>query len=355
MEDKSYQNSLSAASRILAIMGISIFLLYTGKSLFIPLSFGLLVAIVAYPACKWLEQRRWPRSLAILSILLAVAVLFAGLLALLFYEANLFLDNLPAVSEKLNQYSNAIRFWIDSTFRVTREVQDDLLEKMAANFEENISSLLSNAISATGSTAIMLFLIPVFAALFLFHRRTFVYFLESLVGAGYKDKLQVIVRESIISYYKFVKGTCFVYCIVGVLNSLGLLALGIQHAFLFGMVTAFMTIIPYVGIIMSASLPVAVALITKDSVWYAIGVVSVFSFVQYLEANVIFPRIVGQQLNLSTWAVVVAMIVGTLLWGIPGMILFTPFAAILKIFSDHMKELEAVNILLNRNASPKEE
>ena len=141
----------------------------------------------------------------------------------------------------------------------------------------------------------------------------------------------------------------FVYLIVGVLNSAGLLVLGIRHAVLFGFLTAVMTIIPYIGIFISALLPITVAWITKDSIWYPIGVVGVFVFVQYLEANVIFPRVVATQLNISTWATLVAIIAGGILWGVSGMILFIPFAGMLKIITDQIPEWEAVNILLRRN------
>ena len=139
-----------------------------------------------------------------------------------------------------------------------------------------------------------------------------------------------------------------VYVIVGILNSIGLLALGIEHAILFGMLTAFMTIIPYIGIFLSALLPVSVAWITMDSIWYPVGVVGVFAFVQYLEGNVIFPKVVGSQLNVSTWATLVAMITGGVLWGVSGMMLFIPFAGILKIISDHIPEMQPINILLER-------
>jgi predicted PurR-regulated permease PerM len=140
-----------------------------------------------------------------------------------------------------------------------------------------------------------------------------------------------------------------VYIIVGVLNSIGLMALGIKHAILFGMLTAIMTIIPYIGIIVSALLPVSIAWTTKDSIWYPIGVVAVFSFVQYLEANVIFPKVVGAQLNVSTWATLVAILAGGILWGVSGMVLFIPFVAILKIVTDHVEEWKGINVLLSRN------
>ncbi|MCE3260085.1 MAG: tqsA 2 [Bacteroidetes bacterium] len=339
-------NNISA---FLQITLFSAVLLYLGRALLIPMSFGLLLAIVAYPLCKILEKKKWPRGLAVMTLITAIILIFVSLLWLLVYEANLLVRDLPLVEAKLQTYSNEISSWFNTRLGIGRNAQD----KFNANLESYFGSALSGTISATSSTAVTLFLIPIFGALFLFHRHTFVRFTELLIGNHFKGKLNSILQESIVSYYRFVRGTFFVYCIVGILNSVGLLLLGIEHAFLFGIVTAFMTVIPYVGIIISAALPVAVALITKDSVWYAVGVVIVFSVVQYLEANLIFPKIVGRQLGLSTWAVIVAMIIGTLLWGLAGMILFTPFAAILKIFSDNTEELRIINVLLTRDAKNK--
>ncbi len=109
-----------------------------------------------------------------------------------------------------------------------------------------------------------------------------------------------------------------------------------------------MTIIPYVGIFLSALLPISVAWITKDSIWYPIGVVGVFAFVQYLEANLIFPKVVAAQLKVSTWATLVAIIAGGLLWGVSGMILFIPFVGILKIVLDYIPSWKPLSILLTR-------
>jgi predicted PurR-regulated permease PerM len=135
---------------------------------------------------------------------------------------------------------------------------------------------------------------------------------------------------------------------VGTLNSIGLLLLGVEHAILFGMLTAFMTMVPYVGIIISSLLPITVAWVTKDSFLYPLAVVGIFAFVQYLETSIIFPKVVGQQLNVSTWAILVALLSGGILWGVSGMVLFMPFVAILKIISSHIAEWRPLNILLSR-------
>ena len=180
-------------------------------------------------------------------------------------------------------------------------------------------------------------------------RQNLVLFLEKITGERYRDRLHEIVHETIHTYFHFIKGMIVVYLIVGALNSIGLLALGIRYAILFGFLTAVMTIIPYVGIIVAALVPITIAWVTKDSLWYPAGVIIVFSFVQYLEANVIFPRIVGTQLDVSTWVILAAAIAGGILWGASGMILFIPFVGILKLISAYIPEWSALHILLSRN------
>ena len=105
-----------------------------------------------------------------------------------------------------------------------------------------------------------------------------------------------------------------VYLIVGILNSIGLMALGVRHAILFGMLCAIMTIIPYAGIIVSALLPITVVWLDTSNIWYPVGVIALFSVVQYLEANVIFPRVVGVSLGVSTFAILVSIIAGRIVW-----------------------------------------
>lgn len=102
------------------------------------------------------------------------------------------------------------------------------------------------------------------------------------------ETIRDILNETVHSYYNFIKGMMLVYLIVGTLNSIGLLILGIPHAILFGFIASVLTFIPYVGIMVASLLPISVAWITYDSIWYPIGVIAIFAFVQYLEANIIF-------------------------------------------------------------------
>lgn len=337
-------------SRLLQGTVFLLVILYFGRTLFIPMCYGLLIAIVLYPVCRWLEQRGWPRSLAITVGLLIVALLFAALVMLLVIQLHVFWKDFPALLARLKPALLQFQAWIAS-FGISTPAQDQWWQQSLQQMGSNMGGFIKGTLSAGMGGFVTLFLVPVYAALFLYNRGVFVRFLARLAGNEYQEQLQTVLQEVIHTYFNFIKGMVIVYIIVGILNSIGLLALGIPHAILFGMLTAVMTIIPYVGIFISALLPISVALITKDSIWYPIGVVAVFAFVQYLEGNVIFPRVVASQLKVSTWATLVAIFAGGILWGVSGMILFIPFTGILKIISDHFPGsfLGHLNVLLDRD------
>ena len=323
-------------------------ILYFGKTLFIPLSYGLLSAIVLYPFCQWLEKKGWRRSMAISAAISIIIILFVVLLLLLLLEINSFRKDIPVLAVKLKPAVAQFQIWMEANLGITTDFQNDWWNNATHKLADNSGTLISNTFIATSGTIFTLFMSPVFAVLFLYNRTVFISFLQKIAGEKYAAALQSILRQTTHTYFNFIKGMSQVYLIVGLLNTAGLLALGIKHALLFGMLTAVMTIIPYAGIIISSLLPISVAWISKDSVWYPIGVIAVFVFVQYLEANIIFPKVVAAQLNLSTWTTLVVILAGGILWGLSGMVLFIPFAGMLKLVLDHLDKDAALNILLSR-------
>jgi predicted PurR-regulated permease PerM len=214
-------------------------------------------------------------------------------------------------------------------------------------------SLPINSVAGIGATAwnigvnlVMALLIPIYTFLILHYRHLLVESVSLMFPASKRKQVTEVIRLAIGTYYGFIKGMIVVYLIVGVLNSIGLLLLGVPHAILFGFLTAIMTIIPYVGIIVASAMPIVYAWVTFQSIWYPFGVIAIFAFVQYLEANVIFPWAVSSRLQLNTFITLIVIIAGGILWGASGMILFIPMAAILKLVADRMEGWESLAKLL---------
>jgi predicted PurR-regulated permease PerM len=339
----SVQGNLLKWTQIVLYGGL---ILYLAKSILIPLSFALLISFVLYPVCNWLERKRVPRLGAVIVALLLLFVILSLVVALLIYQLIGFINEWPNLYGKVMSSFESLRTFLSSVAGITRERQDEFISSLSADSGKDFLSFMSETIRASVSSAIILVLIPVYSILILYYRSYWMKLLHKIFPNESIHDLNRLVTLTIQAYYNFIKGMAIVYIAVGILNSLGLLALGIPHAILFGFIASILTFVPYVGIIAGSILPIAVSWITYDSIWYPVGVIGIFSFVQYLEANVIFPLAVSNRLNVNALVMLVAIFAGGLVWGLSGMILFVPFVGIAKLIADHNPHWKTASMML---------
>jgi predicted PurR-regulated permease PerM len=321
-------------------------ILYFGRELLVPLSYALLIGFVLYPICHWLEKKGVNRIIAVaiaITFLLLLVFLVLGLLVNQFVN---FLAEWPHLQLKLDQAFNDFSRWLIQTAGVSKEIQQKLIIKLSDQSSGNLITVIGNSLTASAFSLVSLFLIIIYAVLILYYRHYWMLVLKKILPGEREDELHEMVLLTIKAYYNFIKGMVVVYVFVGLLNSLGLWLLGVPHPFLFGYIASILTFIPYVGIIVGSLLPISMAWLTYDSVWYPLGVVGIFTFVQYLEANVIFPIAVSSRLNVNTLAMLLSIIVGGLLWGVSGMILFVPFVGIAKLVADHNPKWKTISMML---------
>ena len=339
-------------TKFLIVISAAIAILYTGRSVFIPLSFALLIACILYPICHWLETRKFSAVSAIALSMAALVFFIGALVTLLIWQIAGFASEWGKLQIKLHDSWVQLSSWLAATAHISLEEQNDWITSMQSNYGKEVLPFLKTTAGNLSVTLVMLILIPIIAALILFERKRLVNVLHSLAPRMAFADLRAILNDTITAYYQFIKGMLVVYLCVGILNSVGLLLLGVPHAILFGFIAAVLTFIPYIGIMIGASLPIVVSWITFDSIYYPMGVVAIFTFVQYLEANVIFPWAVSSKLNLNTLMTIVAILVGGALWGSSGMILFVPFLGILKLIADRMPDWAPLSLLLSGTVKP---
>jgi predicted PurR-regulated permease PerM len=332
--------------KILQITTLLCVLLYFGRAVLIPLSFSLLISFILYPVCKWLEKKGIHEKLAIFISISFLTILMGALVYLLFTMFMAFSHEWQALRIKLQETVSQLSIFLAEQTDFSNERQLTFFRNAIDNSGSQFVSFMQSIIYSFTETALFLFIVPVFAALILYERRMLVKVLYMLLPANKRETLHEILVETIHAYYNFVKGMMLVYIIVGMLNSIGLAILGIPHPFLFGFIASVLTFIPYFGIMIASLLPITIAWITYNSIWYPLGVVLVFGIVQMLEANVIFPFAVSSRLKINTLVVLIVIIAGGILWGGAGMILFIPFLGILKLVADRTASLKALSMLL---------
>lgn len=347
-------NDKFSVLKILQYMVLLSLILYFGKTLFIPLSFAMLICFILYPICKWMEQKGIAQGISISISLFFVTLFFATIIYLLFEQVTEFLQEWQMLQIKLLESLSQLSAFLTERFNVSAERQLAFLKNAVNNSSMQAISLLQSTAYSFSESLFYLLMIPVFSALILFHRQMLVNALYQIFPSGKKEIIYEILIETIQAYYNFIKGMVIVYLIVGILNSIGLAIIGVPHPILFGFIASILTFIPYIGIMISSLLPIAVSWITFNSIWYPLGVIAVFSIVQVLEAYIIFPFAVGSRLKINTLAIIIMVIVGGILWGAAGMIVFIPFISILKLIADRTESLKTVSLLLGDGNDKKE-
>jgi predicted PurR-regulated permease PerM len=190
-------------------------------------------------------------------------------------------------------------------------------------------------------------LIPLYMFFFLLYRRFFQIFIYKVFSkSGNHSKVKQVLAKLYDVQQNYLIGLLTVMLIVGVLNSVGLLLLGIDYAIFFGFLASFLLLIPYIGIIIGSLIPALLALVTKDSVWYSVGVIAIFAFVQFLEGNLITPKITGSKVSMNSFIAILSIIMFSMLWGTIGMILALPVTASLKVIFDSSARLRPYGFLI---------
>ena len=193
---------------------------------------------------------------------------------------------------------------------------------------------------------IMWLLIPVYVYLFLYYQSLLLLFIERVSDKGNQKKIGEVMIEGKKMIQSYLLGLLFEAIIMSILNSAGLLILGIEYAVLLGIIGALLNVIPYLGGIVSTALPMLVAIVTKDSLASPLMVLGVYLLIQFIDNNFIVPFVVASRVKINAlFSIIVVLLFGSL-FGIAGMFLAIPFIAIVKIILDRIELLKPYGLLL---------
>ncbi len=327
---------------------ILVFIAFIMQDFIIPILFAILLSVLVYPIVRYFETRLcFNRIFSILIAILIFTLIIFIVFILIGMQFQEIMDKSDMYSEKVMEKINLL---IKQTENSTGIESKDIVGKGKMEVNEIVkknSNKIIEFISSSGAVLSDFVLTPLYMFFFLLYRSFLISFLyKATSNVCDKKKMRVILNQLYNVQQNYLLGLGSVMIIVGILNSIGLLALGIDYPFFFGFLCALLLLVPYVGIIIGSILPALVALATKDSYWYAIGVIAIFGFIQFVEGNFITPKITGSKVSLNSLVSILVIILFSMLWGIPGMILALPITASLKVIFDHSEKFKPIGFLL---------
>lgn len=321
-------------------------LLYTLQSVLVPLLFSILIAISLFPVTRFFERLRLSRVLSsILSVFLAV-ILLGALIWFIIHQVIVIGSDGTELQGKFMGILDTIQQWVSRRFGVE---QSQITEKLKDALNQGLSNAgthLSAAFGSVGGILAGTVIVPLFTFFLLYYRDFFREFFFHAFASTSKEKIQQVLDKIYEVVQSYLLGLITVMGIVAVLNTVGLLVLGIQYAWFFGVLASLLMLLPYIGIAIGSILPAVFALATKDNAWFAVGVIGWFQVVQFLEANLITPNIVGGKVSINPLMALISLLLGGMLFGLAGLILALPITAVLKVFFDAVPSMRPFGFLI---------
>lgn len=318
---------------ILVLHGLFLLLLlaYLGKLLWIPLFFSFLIAVFLYPLCRWLERHRFSRMMATLSCIFLLLLVAAVMVYFVGSQFRRFVKDLPLLRVKLMQLIREGQVWLQQHYQMGDEVQVSYVDRSMDGLIKAVGFTI------TGSLTVLLFitLSLFFISYMLYYRHVLKEYILSPFSAKQRAKVADItglLNQTIIDY---VKGLLTEIGVLLLLSFLTLFILGVKYALLMAFFAAVFNIIPYIGIYVAAFINMIITIVTGSGA-QSIEVLLVFVVIHVVDAHLIMPVIVGQRIKVNPFITLVAVIAGELVWGIPGMFLFVPLAAILNVIIERV-------------------
>lgn len=331
--------------RAIIITAIIVAAIVLARPIVMPIIFSALCAMLMHPSVKKLEKKGLSLTLSSLIVGGIVSVLFIGIFTLLSYEGYKVISSLP--SKNIEEITDNPIDKIDKVVAIDLKDYSAHIETVVNKSKEQFVKVIPDTLAGINNSLTFMLTCPIYIFFMLVCRSSIRKFYFTSFKPGNRGIASRILSQIEMVYTSYVKGLSLVIVIVAFLTGLGLFLLGIEHAIFIGILSGLLTLIPYIGVIISALIPIAVALLTKDSYWYVAGVAGIYALVQFLEGNIITPKIMGNQVGVNPLMVILGIVIFGSIGGVIGMLLTVPVLALIKTVAFYVPGWKPIRYLLS--------
>lgn len=323
------QIHISRSLQNLLIGVIIIAFMIFASTYLIPVSWAFLFACVLYPICSYLESKGLNRTIT--------SMLVTGCFCIvMFFTLYFLITQALSIIQTNDNVLNKIKEGIESTLINVQQktglefYKPHTLKETSTNLFRNGIGLLSKQITTVGTNIITIALTPIFLFFLLNLRGQLKEFLfKNYTGSDF-ETAQNFVTKSLAAVKNYLWGTMILTLVTAVMTYIILLLFGIKSAIFFSVFLAVLNIIPYVGNLIAYIGILSFVWITKESNAMVIYVALALYFSNMIQENILRPKLVGDKMEINAFLVLSAVMLGAIIWGVSGMVLFIPFLGIAK-------------------------
>src|SRR6476469_2587698 len=365
----------AVATAILAVIIIA--MLYFGREIFVPIALAILLSFVLAPLVVILQRIHVPRGLAVVSVVILAFTLIFAMGSLLATQLTQLAGDLPryqsTISEKIQSFRDT------KAGRGTLERASDMLKDLSKELDkpkdapsargsgsvagfntpapltpvpvevrqpdpgalESLRTLISPLVHPLATTGIII----IFVIFILLQREDLRNRLIRLAGSSDLQRTTAALDDAASRLSRLFLTQLILNGAFGVVIGTGLWFVGIPSAILWGILAAALRFVPYIGAVIAAAFPLALAVAIDPGWSMLLWTLTLFLVVEPVVGHVIEPVVYGYSTGLSPVAVVASATFWTALWGPIGLVLATPLTVCLVVLGRHVERLEFLDVM----------
>ncbi len=324
-----------------------------GQGVIMPLLTAFFIALLLLPVFRWFRKYKIPEALSIVLCIVLLFLVIAGIAFFLSWQIGSFVSDIESIKKNLIIHWNNLSQWISTKTNYSVDQQLAMIKQQGSKLGSNAGSQLQGAAVSLSGIFVFLGLLPIYIFLIMFYRNLLLRFVYLWFTEAQHPKVKEAVEETEVMVKYYLLGLLIQIAYLTILLGGILMLFGIKHAILIGITFAILNLIPYLGALIGNLIGVLLTLTTSQELWQIWAVLGTIAFVQFLDNNILMPRIVGSKVKVNALASIVGIVVGGTLTGISGMFLSIPVMALLKIVFDKSAHLQQWGVLLG-DARPRQ-
>lgn len=325
--------------------------LYYAKAFLMPLCIGGILATLFLPFCHWMERRGLPKGLAAFVCLLSLVLLIATLSTLLGWKISGLVTDVTLIKEKaIESFDNAQQY-IFSNLGISVKEQSQILQ----DEKPSIGGIMQMMLGSVTYLLTNLILVLAYVFFLLYYRGHIKNFLLKLTAPTQRSEMEQVISTSTFVSQQYLLGLSKMIVCLWVMYGIGFSIIGVPNALFFAILCGLLEIVPFIGNLTGTTLTVLVAAIHGGNFTLLGGIVITYGIVQFIQGWFLEPLILGPQVKINPLFTIIALVLGELVWGIPGIILAIPITAIFKIICDHIESLKPYGFLIGEIETGKKE
>lgn len=320
-------------------------IIVVGKGVLTPLLLAFFISIVLLPLYRFFRRKKLPEVLSIALTILLLIVVVASIIWFFTAQVSRLVSDFPQIRENVMIHLNSLSQWINSKTNFSTEKQLALINDQSSKVLDYAGGLLGGAAGSITGIFVFVGLLPLYIFLMLFYRNLLLRFVFLWFPQENHTQVEDVMSQTQIIIKSYLIGLLIQVTYITILLGGILMIIGIKHALLIGAIFAVLNLIPYVGALIGNIIGVLLTLTSSQEVWPIFAVLITIAAVQFLDNNILMPRIVGSKVKINALATIVGVIVGGALAGVAGMFLSLPVIAVLKIVFDRTNSLKQWGVL----------